>query len=86
MSQQNYSVPKVNKEIGKQVSDYINTLTKPVGSLGRLEEIAIELAEMKNEAFPSIDATRCPCFCGRSWHHRRGCLFLSASRDSANGS
>lgn len=55
MSQQVYSVPKVNKEIGKQVSDYINTLTKPVGSLGRLEEIAIELAEMKNEAFPSID-------------------------------
>ncbi|MFJ5714671.1 nicotinate-nucleotide--dimethylbenzimidazole phosphoribosyltransferase [Neobacillus sp. NPDC093127] len=54
MNQQVYSVPKVNKEIGNQVSDYINTLTKPVGSLGRLEEIAIELAKMKNEAFPSV--------------------------------
>ncbi|WHY83910.1 nicotinate-nucleotide--dimethylbenzimidazole phosphoribosyltransferase [Neobacillus novalis] len=54
MNQQVYYVPKVNKEIGNQVSDYINTLTKPVGSLGRLEEIAIELAKMKNEAFPSV--------------------------------
>lgn len=54
MNQQVYSVSKVNKEIGKQVSDYINTLTKPLGSLGRLEEIVIELAKMKNEAFPSV--------------------------------
>jgi nicotinate-nucleotide--dimethylbenzimidazole phosphoribosyltransferase len=55
MSQQVYSAPKVNKEIGKQVSNYINSLTKPLGSLGRLEEIAIELAKMKNEAFPSVE-------------------------------
>jgi nicotinate-nucleotide--dimethylbenzimidazole phosphoribosyltransferase len=55
MSQQVYSAPKVNKELGKQVSDYINSLTKPLGSLGRLEEIAIKLAEMKNEAFPSVE-------------------------------
>jgi nicotinate-nucleotide--dimethylbenzimidazole phosphoribosyltransferase len=54
MSQNFYSIPKVNKEMGRQVSEYINTLTKPLGSLGRLEEVAIELAEMKNEAFPSI--------------------------------
>lgn len=50
----NDTIPKVNKEMGKQVSEYINRLTKPLGSLGRLEELAIELAEMKNEAFPSI--------------------------------
>ncbi|WP_284035502.1 nicotinate-nucleotide--dimethylbenzimidazole phosphoribosyltransferase [Neobacillus sp. 114] len=48
------SIPKVNKEMGRQVSEYINTLTKPIGSLGRLEELAIKLAEMKNEAFPSV--------------------------------
>lgn len=40
--------------MGKQVSEYINTLTKPLGSLGRLEELVIELAEMKSEAFPSV--------------------------------
>lgn len=48
------AIPKVNKEMGRQVSEYINTLTKPIGSLGRLEELAINLAEMKNEPFPSV--------------------------------
>lgn len=48
------AIPKVNKEMGRQVSEYINTLTKPIGSLGRLEEVAINLAEMKNEPFPSV--------------------------------
>jgi len=40
--------------MGKQVSNYINSLTKPLGSLGRLEELAISLAEMKNESFPTV--------------------------------
>ncbi|MFT4415017.1 nicotinate-nucleotide--dimethylbenzimidazole phosphoribosyltransferase [Fredinandcohnia humi] len=47
-------LPKKNKEIGKQVYNYINTLTKPLGSLGRLEELAVELAEMKDDLFPNI--------------------------------
>ena len=40
--------------MGKQVSNYVNSLTKPLGSLGRLEELAISLAEMKNESFPTV--------------------------------
>jgi nicotinate-nucleotide--dimethylbenzimidazole phosphoribosyltransferase len=47
-------IPALNKEIGDQVRSYINQLTKPVGSLGRLEEIAIELAEMTASPFPSV--------------------------------
>lgn len=54
MNQPLYSIPELNKEIGKQVYEYMNTLTKPPGSLGRLEELVIELAEMKNQAFPSV--------------------------------
>ncbi|MCL7746570.1 nicotinate-nucleotide--dimethylbenzimidazole phosphoribosyltransferase [Halalkalibacter alkaliphilus] len=49
-----YRIPELNKDIGKRVYEYINTLTKPVGSLGRLEELVIQLAEMKNENFPSV--------------------------------
>ncbi|MFC2949173.1 nicotinate-nucleotide--dimethylbenzimidazole phosphoribosyltransferase [Virgibacillus sediminis] len=54
MFNHSYSVPKLNKEMGQQVSRYIDTLTKPLGSLGRLEELAISLAAMKGEAFPSV--------------------------------
>jgi nicotinate-nucleotide--dimethylbenzimidazole phosphoribosyltransferase len=49
------SIPELNKEMGKHVSEYINNLTKPIGSLGRLEELAIELAEMQNKTFPNVD-------------------------------
>ncbi|WEG15323.1 nicotinate-nucleotide--dimethylbenzimidazole phosphoribosyltransferase [Alkalihalophilus pseudofirmus] len=48
------TIPALNKELGEQVSGYINTLTKPPGSLGRLEELAIQLAEMKNNPFPKV--------------------------------
>ncbi|WP_332690518.1 nicotinate-nucleotide--dimethylbenzimidazole phosphoribosyltransferase [Halalkalibacter lacteus] len=64
MNQQVYSIPKLNKEMGKQVNEYINTLTKPIGSLGRLEELVINLAEMKNEAFPSVNVPGVLVFAG----------------------
>ncbi len=47
-------IKPLNKEIGENVSAYINTLTKPLGSLGRLEEIAITLAEITTEEFPVV--------------------------------
>lgn len=49
-----YKIPALDKEMGKQVFDYIQTLTKPINSLGRLEEIAVSLAEMKAEPFPTV--------------------------------
>ncbi|MCV9885017.1 nicotinate-nucleotide--dimethylbenzimidazole phosphoribosyltransferase [Metabacillus halosaccharovorans] len=54
MTKHLYNIPGKSIDIGKQVSNYINSLTKPLGSLGRLEELAISLAEMKNESFPSV--------------------------------
>ncbi|MBK3496263.1 nicotinate-nucleotide--dimethylbenzimidazole phosphoribosyltransferase [Viridibacillus sp. YIM B01967] len=39
-------IPLLNKEAGEKAEKYIATLTKPLGSLGRLEDIAIHLAEM----------------------------------------
>ncbi|AGK52173.1 nicotinate-nucleotide--dimethylbenzimidazole phosphoribosyltransferase [Bacillus sp. 1NLA3E] len=47
-------IQPVNRENGKKVAEYINTLTKPLGSLGRLEEIAIQLGEITGEAFPTV--------------------------------
>ena len=39
----------LNEEAGQKASDYLNTLTKPLGSLGRLEELAIQLAGITEE-------------------------------------
>lgn len=48
------TIPELHKERGVQVASYIDTLTKPIGSLGRLESIAIELAEMTGDDFPEV--------------------------------
>src|SRR5690625_4178102 len=47
-------IPKLDVQTGKEVAAYIDTLTKPTGSLGRLEEIAIKLAEITGERFPEV--------------------------------
>lgn len=47
-------IPPLDKRVGKRVRAYIDTLTKPPGSLGRLEALAIELAEMTGKPFPTV--------------------------------
>lgn len=48
------AIPALNEEMGEKVEAYIDTLTKPIGSLGRLETIAVQLAEMTGEPFPVV--------------------------------
>ncbi|PRY73431.1 nicotinate-nucleotide--dimethylbenzimidazole phosphoribosyltransferase [Halomonas ventosae] len=43
-----------NREVGERVRQYLDILTKPPGSLGRLEQLAIELAAMTAEPFPRV--------------------------------
>ncbi|KQU08172.1 nicotinate-nucleotide--dimethylbenzimidazole phosphoribosyltransferase [Bacillus sp. Leaf13] len=48
------SIPMLDEEMGQQVKRYVDSLTVPQGSLGRLEELIIELAKMTGEAFPEV--------------------------------
>ena len=49
-----FSVPPLQQEKIEEARQYIDALTKPSGSLGRLEEIAIQLAGMTGEIKPNI--------------------------------
>ena len=49
-----FSVPPLQQEKIEEARQYIDALTKPPGSLGRLEEIAIQLAGMTGEIKPNI--------------------------------
>ncbi|MGG4493621.1 nicotinate-nucleotide--dimethylbenzimidazole phosphoribosyltransferase [Brevibacillus reuszeri] len=51
---QHRTIEPVNHEIREQARLHVDQLTKPLGSLGRLEELAIELAGMTGEAFPVV--------------------------------
>ncbi|MGV4966865.1 nicotinate-nucleotide--dimethylbenzimidazole phosphoribosyltransferase [Priestia aryabhattai] len=50
----NVYIPALQTSAGEKAARYIDTLTKPIGSLGRLEEIAVELAAMTGEVFPTV--------------------------------
>ncbi|MED3564400.1 nicotinate-nucleotide--dimethylbenzimidazole phosphoribosyltransferase [Bacillus xiapuensis] len=47
-------IQPLDQEMGQKVREYIDTLTKPPGSLGRLEELAVQLAEITSAPFPVV--------------------------------
>ncbi|MEK3808781.1 nicotinate-nucleotide--dimethylbenzimidazole phosphoribosyltransferase [Bacillus sp. FSL H8-0547] len=48
------AIKPVNKAKGQEAEAYIQTLTKPVNSLGEIERLAVQLAEMTGELKPDI--------------------------------
>ncbi|GED22073.1 nicotinate-nucleotide--dimethylbenzimidazole phosphoribosyltransferase [Halomonas halmophila] len=47
-------IPALDEACAERVAGYIDTLTKPPGSLGRVERLAIELAAMTGDDFPVV--------------------------------
>lgn len=45
----------LNEEIMNKASDYVDSLTKPLGSLGRIEELAIQLAGITDREKPTVE-------------------------------
>lgn len=60
----NKPVPALNEEMKDAALERQGMLTKPPGSLGRLEEIAVSLAAMQGELKPSLDKVRIVVFAG----------------------
>ena len=48
------TIPPIDKQAAKQAQVRQNRLTKPPGSLGRLEEMSIQLAGMKADPMPEV--------------------------------
>ncbi|MDQ0338383.1 nicotinate-nucleotide--dimethylbenzimidazole phosphoribosyltransferase [Caldalkalibacillus uzonensis] len=47
-------IPSVDDQVGQEAARYVDTLTKPKGSLGRLEAIAVELAKITGHMKPQV--------------------------------
>lgn len=56
--------PRLNIEVRRAVEARWNSLTKPPGSLGRLEALITDLAEMQGTAEPKLERKAMYIFCG----------------------
>lgn len=52
-------IQPLNEEMMKTAKDRVDFLLKPVGSLGTLEEIAVQLAGITGEMYPDVSKKRC---------------------------
>ena len=50
-----YTIPALDTQAGVEAKTYVDTLTKPIGSLGKLEEIVITLAEIQGRKHPVMN-------------------------------
>ncbi|WP_299088410.1 nicotinate-nucleotide--dimethylbenzimidazole phosphoribosyltransferase [uncultured Metabacillus sp.] len=48
------SIQPLSQEQMEHAKEYVNTLTKPIGSLGKIEELAIQLSGITNQVFPVV--------------------------------
>ncbi len=57
-------IPAISEEMSVKMKKHVDQLTKPVGSLGQLEEIMIRLAGITGEMFPDLRQRAVVVFCG----------------------
>ena len=67
-----YSLPACNNTALAAAQQRQNQLTKPQGSLGRLEELALWMAGWQGTERPTLDAGNCLIFAGNHGITARG--------------
>ncbi len=58
------NIQPINYELKKEIQNHLNSLTKPVGSLGKLEEIAMKFCLITDTAKPVLKKKRIVLFAG----------------------
>lgn len=49
-----FEIKPINEKVKKEAKNYIDCLTKPIGSLGKLEQLAVDLAAVTGQVKPEL--------------------------------
>lgn len=67
----NFHIEYPDESFREALIDKINNLTKPKGSLGVLEDLALQIGLIQQTLSPYIKPSAQRTFCSRSWYSRR---------------
>lgn len=67
----NFHIEYPDEGLREALIDKINNLTKPKGSLGVLEDLALQIGLTPTNPLPYIKPSAQRTFCSRSWYSRR---------------
>ena len=67
----NFHIEYPDESFREALIDKINNLTKPKGSLGVLEDLALQIGLIQQTLSPYIKPSAQCTFCSRSWYSRR---------------
>lgn len=67
----NFHIEYPDESFREALIDKINNLTKPKGSLGVLEDLALQIGLIQQTLSPTLSHPHNVLFCSRSWYSRR---------------